>query len=253
MVGCDHITQKRENLCALDIGDDARILGHALEVRRVLDVGRSRGPVVDFLLGHFHALPLLVTLEHVRIFRLERFACDCLLDQFCHFLCRGPDVFQVDVLAIRRLRDGVGCKVDVHRACNRIGHHEGGRGEVVGAHIRADTSFKVAVARQDRSRNQIAFMDRGRKFCLKRTRVADAGRATISNKVKAKRIKINLKLCSFQIGGHNLRARCERCLDPRFAVKTQSCRFARNKARADHDVWVGCVGARRNGSDNNFA
>ena len=64
-------------------------------------------------------------------------------------------------------------------------------------------------------------MDRLRDFFLKRTRVTDASRAAVANKVKANRVEICLKLSRFEIGRNNLRARREGCLDPRLAIKAK--------------------------------
>ncbi len=188
MVRCDHITQQRQYFCIVYVGNLAGVFAHALEVGRVLDVGRCRWPIIGLGFGDANALPFFVAFEYVRIFRLERFASDRLLDQFRDFLRRGPDVFQVNVFAIRSLRDWISCEVDIHRTRNRIRHNEGWRGEVVRAHIWADTAFKVAVSGQNRCCNEIALMDGFAQIFLKRARVTDAGRATITNKVKAKRV-----------------------------------------------------------------
>ena len=100
MVRCDHVAQHASTFASSMLVDLAGSLAHALEVGRVLNVGRCRWPVVGLGIGCFNALPLFVAFEHVRIFGLERFAGDRLLDQFRDFLRRGPDVFQVNVVAV---------------------------------------------------------------------------------------------------------------------------------------------------------
>ncbi len=69
-----------------------------------------------------------------------------------HFLLRRPDVFEIDILAVSVLADGLGGEVDIDRAGEGIGHDQRGRGEVVGFHIGIDAAFEVAVAREARWR-----------------------------------------------------------------------------------------------------
>ena len=125
MVRCDHIPQQRQNFCTINVGNLAWLFAHTLEVGRVLDVGRCRWPTIGLGFGDANALPLFVAFESVRIFRLERHASDRLLDQFRDFLRRVPDVFQVNVFAIRSLCDWISCEVNVHSTRNRTRHNKG--------------------------------------------------------------------------------------------------------------------------------
>jgi hypothetical protein len=101
--------------------------------------------------------------------------------------------------------DGVGGKVDVHVARQRIGHNQRRRGEVVGAHIGADPALEVAVARQDRGRDQVALGDGLGNLRLERAGVADAGGAAIAHEVEADGVEIFLQIGGLEIGGHDLR------------------------------------------------
>ena len=74
VVGGDHVAQYREDFGVYHVVDVAGILGHALEVGRVLHVGRRGRPVVGFASGCFHPLPFFVTFEDVSIFADKRFA-----------------------------------------------------------------------------------------------------------------------------------------------------------------------------------
>ena len=100
VVGGDHVTQNRQHFGVLDVADRARFLAHVLEIGRVLHIGRLRRPVIGHAVRHFDALPLFVAFEDVRILLLEGGACHGFLDQFRNLLGRGPDVFQVDVIAV---------------------------------------------------------------------------------------------------------------------------------------------------------
>jgi hypothetical protein len=57
--------------------------------------------------------------------------------------------------AVRPVPSGSFVEVDVHRAGERVGHHQRRRGEVVGAHVRVDAALEVAVARQHRHRDEV--------------------------------------------------------------------------------------------------
>ena len=166
MVSGDHITQEGQYFGPFNVGDHARFLRHALKVRRVLDVGGRCRPIVGLAVGRLHALPFVVAFEDVGIFGLERFTGDRLFHQLCNFLRRGPNVFEVDVIAVFVLTNHVGRQIDVQCASQCIGYNKRWRCEVVGAYIRADTPFKVPVAGKNRSGDQITICDGFAKFWL---------------------------------------------------------------------------------------
>ena len=168
MVGGDHVAQKGKHLGTLDILDGFRVHRHALEVGRVLDIGRGRRPVIGQAVGGFDAAPFLVALEDVGVFLLERLARHGLLDEVGDFLLRRPEILEVDVVAVLVLGDRILRDVDIHVARQRIDHHERRRGEVVGAHVRADPALEVAVAGEDRGRDQVVVADRLGNFRLER-------------------------------------------------------------------------------------
>ena len=77
------------------------LLGHALEIGRVLHVGGAGVPAVGVALGgDVDRLPLLRPLEHVAVALLEHLARDDAVDGVRHLLLGRPDVLQVDRLAV---------------------------------------------------------------------------------------------------------------------------------------------------------
>ncbi len=58
--------------------------------------------------------------------------------------------------------------------------------------------------------------------------------------------------CGLKIGAHHLRSGGEGGFHPRLAVQAQGACFAGDKARADHHVWVRCVGAGCDRGDDNL-
>ena len=106
MVRRDHIPQHRQNASIFHIADLVGLGAHALEKRRVLHIGRRRGPVVSLTIGRLDPLPLLVARKNLGIFRLKSFARDGRFDQFRDFLVRGPDIFQEHIPTICPLPQG---------------------------------------------------------------------------------------------------------------------------------------------------
>src|SRR3546814_17742858 len=73
VVGRDRVAKYREHACVLDRLHARHVLGHAVEIRRVGDIGRLRIPRIGFRLGDLDALPARVALEYVGVagLRLE--------------------------------------------------------------------------------------------------------------------------------------------------------------------------------------
>ena len=74
-----------------------------------------------------------------------------------HLLLRRPDVAEVDLLALVVLRQRLVHEVDVHRAGQGVGDDQRRAGEIVGLHVRVDAAFEIAVAREHRRDDQVAF------------------------------------------------------------------------------------------------
>ena len=159
MVGGDHIAEQRQHPRAVDIADRARIARHAFEIGRVLNIGRCRRPIVCLAVGRLHRLPFLIALEHIGIFLLERGTGDRRLHQYRNLGIAGPDIAQIN-RAMGADAKRFGRDINVHIARQRIGHHQWRRCQIVRPHIRRNPPFKVAVARQNRHRHQIALGNR---------------------------------------------------------------------------------------------
>ena len=156
MIRGDHITQNCHNLGVLKIGDLVSFHRNALEIGWILHIGRGGGPIVGFLIGHIHGLPFLIALKHIGIFRQEGLTGHRRFHHFGNLLRGGPDVFEVDVIAVAVLANHICGQVNVQSASQSIGHHQGWRGQIIGADIWGDAPFKVSVAGQHRSGDEIA-------------------------------------------------------------------------------------------------
>ncbi|MBV6482780.1 MAG: hypothetical protein DIKNOCCD_02533 [bacterium] len=72
---------------------------------------------------------------------------DALLDLFLDFTLGRPDIFEIDRLAAIPQAEGFAAEIDIDFASQGISDHQRRRGEVVGAHLRMDSPFKIPVPR----------------------------------------------------------------------------------------------------------
>ncbi len=145
VVGRDGVGKETEDAGFLDVFCFRQVDRHTFEVGRVLHVGGGRRPGIGLGAAHRDILPVLVALEDVAIALSEHFRRHGLAHHVGDFLGRWPDVLQVDVIAVLVLAERIAGQIDVQRACNRIGHDQRRGGEIVRAHILADTAFEVTV------------------------------------------------------------------------------------------------------------
>ena len=169
------------------------VMRQALEIGRVLHIGRTAVPAIGLAALDGDPCQLLVALEHVGVAAEEHLRRDHLADDVGDFLVGRPDVLEIDRLAVAAGAERLGGDVDVERAGERIGDDQRRRGEVVGPHVGVHAAFEIAVARQHRGGDEIvvvdAFGDRGRQ----RPGIADAGGAAIAHEVEAERVEIGLR------------------------------------------------------------
>ena len=163
---------------------------HALEIRRVGDVGRSGRPAIGVAAGHLDLLPALVALVDVGVAGAEHVAVDIGVDQAADLVVGRPDVLEIDVLAVAGGADRAFDHVLDHRALDRIGDDERRRGEIVGAHVGADPPLEIAVAGEHRGGDQVVLVDRLADRLGQRPGIADAGGAAIAGEVEAERVQI---------------------------------------------------------------
>ena len=101
-------------------------------------------------------LPVRITLKRLFILRPEHLGIDRGANRVVHFLRRRPDIFQINRLAIRAGAQRLRSHIDIHRARQRIRHHQRRRRQIVRLHLRIDAAFKIPVAAQHRRHHQIS-------------------------------------------------------------------------------------------------
>mmetsp|Transcript_6773 Transcript_6773/g.12876 ORF Transcript_6773/g.12876 Transcript_6773/m.12876 type:complete len:321 (+) Transcript_6773:722-1684(+) len=159
VVGGDGVPKQRQTVrpghaCALLRGGSR----HALEERRVVDVGGGGVPLVLRTLGHLERVPERVLAgdggvgiaKHLRLHRR--------LDGRLHLRRARPHVLQEHRPAGTNAQR-LGGEVDVHCACQGVGHHQRGGGEVVGARQSVHPPLKVAVPREHRRCHQVRLVN----------------------------------------------------------------------------------------------
>lgn len=104
-----------------------------------------------------------------------------------------PDVLQEDRVALGVVPNGLGLKVDVAPASEGIGHHQGGRGEIVGPSEGMDPALEVAVPGEHRGGDDVGLLD----GLVNRRRhelpaVADACHAAVARVVEPERVERGL-------------------------------------------------------------
>src|SRR5690606_30869337 len=253
MVGGDLVAEQPEYARAPYVFGLARGFAHALEVRRVLHIGRGVVPGIGLALRRLHLLPVLVALEHVGIFAFKQFARDVLLDEVLDFSRARPDVPEIDRLAVLPLADRLPSQVLGNRTGQGIGHDQRRRGEIVGLDVRGDAALEIAVAGKNCSSDQPLVVDRPGNRARQRAGIADAGGAAEPDKVEADLVEFLLQAGFLQIFCHDLGSRSQRGLYPRLLLEAEPIGVAGKQARTDQHRGVRSVGAGGYGCDHYIA
>jgi hypothetical protein len=160
VVGGDRVAEDGQDAGLDDVLDRSQVHRQAFEIRRVGDIGRAVVPLIGLAAGDLDRLPVLVALEHVLVAFGEHGRGDRLRWMSAISCVGRPDVLQEDVIALLVLADRILGDVDPHRAGDGVGHDQRRRGQIVGLDVRVHAAFEVAVARQDRGRDQGVVVDR---------------------------------------------------------------------------------------------
>src|SRR5690606_32579721 len=200
-----------------DVAHRLRLAGHAVEVRRLAYVRGVGVPCERVAGGRGQVPPPLVAGEHVGVPAGVHLAGDGPGDGVVDLLGRGPDVAQVDRLAVGTGTQRFGGQVDVHGAGQRVRHHQRRGGEVVHLHVGLDAALEVAVAGQHRDHGQVVVVDGLRDLLRQRAGVADAGGAAVADQVEAELLQVRGEAGPVVVVHHHPGAGREAGLDPRLA------------------------------------
>ena len=109
--------------------------------------------------------------------------------------------------------------------------------------------FEIPIPRKNRGRDQIVFVDRFLDVWMQRSRVADASRAPVTDKVKPKLVEISLQACFLEIVGNHARTRRQRRFHRRIHAQPALYRLFCKQTGRDHYARVARVCATRDGGD----
>ena len=124
MIGGYRVAQHRKHPRAVNIRNRRGSLPHAVEVRRLADVGRIRLPLVDVTGWELESLPTGVAWLTVAYSLRKPSRSTALFDGLGNFLLRGPDVPEIYGLAGPVPAERIGFEVVADAAGKRIGDDE---------------------------------------------------------------------------------------------------------------------------------
>ena len=140
-------------------------------------------------------------------------------------------------------------KIDINPACERERDDERRRHEEIRLDVLMHARFEISISRKNRSRDQIVFVDRFLDLRMKRSGVADAGRATVTDKIKAKLIEIRLQSGFLEIIGNDARTRRQRSFHGGIDAQPALDRFFCKQTGREHHAGVAGVCATRDRRD----
>ena len=203
VVSRHRVAQHRQHAGSADIGQRRWLQRQILEERWLLNVGRIRIPGIEVAFGYRQRAPVLVPGEDIAVPLDEQLRPDRLFHRLADLLRRGPDLPEVDRLAIRVVADRLGREIDVHPTSDGIGHHQRRRGEIAGPHLRVDPSLEVAISAQHRDDDELVILHRLGDRRRQRPAIADARRATVTDQVEAQRLQVRQQPSPFEVRGHH--------------------------------------------------
>ena len=156
-------------------------------------------------------------------------------------------------MAVGTLAERIGREVDIHRAGQRIGHHKGRGGQVVGLDQWVDAAFEVAVAAQYGRHYQALLLHRLGDIVGQRTAIADARRAAEAHQVEIELLEVGHEAGLAIVIGHHLRPGSEAGLNPGLHFESAFDGLFCQQARGQHHAGVGSVGATGDRRDDHRA
>ena len=244
------ITQQGQNPGAVNVLDIRHIHTHTGKVRGITDVGGILVPAKALALGTGEILPVGIAVEDMLIGLVETFGGDMGRHGLIDLLLAGPDVLEVHGIAGAVGTQRLVVEIDVHGAGQGIGHHQGGRCQVVHTDFGMHPSLEVAVAGEYRGHAEIAFAD-GFGYGLRQgAGIADAGGAAVAHDVETQFLQIFEEPCFLQVVRGGQGTGCQGGLDPGLRAQSFFHGLLGYQAGGDHHRGVGGVGAGRDGGND---
>ena len=221
--------------------------GSMREVReegRLLDVGALLVPGVGLAGRAGDVVPRRILLGEVAVescgrLRAERRACVSVLTS-CE---RGPDVLEVNRLAVLAGAERLRVEVDIDAAGEGEGDDERRRHEEVRLDVRVDARLEVAVAGEDAGGDEIVLGDGLVDDRIERAGIADAGGAAVADDLEAELVEVGLQAGLVEVIGDDAGAGRERGLHRGIDRQAALDRLLGEQAGGEHDArdcWCWC-------------
>ena len=196
---------------------------------------------------------MVVTVEDPAILPLELARGDGAGDRIGDLLAGGPDVGEVDRLALGVRAQRVLREIEGDGARQGVRHAQRRGGKVRGPDLRMDTTFEVAVARQDGDHRKIPVGDCRRHLVGQGSRVADAGCAAVADEVEPELLEVGHQPGGVEVVGDHPGPGGHARLYPWLGLQPCLHRLPGQQAGGYHHRRVGCVGATRDRGDDHRA
>ena len=247
------IAEHRQHARAGDAGYRRHRGRQVGEEGRLLHVGRGSVPGVQFPFRHGEPGPGVAALKDGVVSGLEQFRAQRLLHGGADFGLRGPHVAEINGVAEGVVAERLGLRLEIHRAGQRVGHHQRRRGQIVRLGRGVHAPLEIPVAAQDGGGHQVIVCNGVVDAFQDGAAVADAGGAAVADSVESQGLQVRGQARRLQVSRDHPRPRRQAGLHVRRHPQAAFDGFLGQQAGADHDGGVGGIGATRDGRDDDRA
>ena len=209
MVGRDTVSEFGQHSRAADVFGLRRLYGHSLKIRRLFDVSRIRLPHISLALRDGQFAPALVSREDFGVAFAKHSRFHGFLDRLRNFPLRRPQIRQEYWATLAIPPQRLIAEISINLSDQREGYDQRRRHQIVGAHLRINPAFEIAISRQYRRDHQILFFNCFRNHCRKRPGIADASSTSVAHDVEAQLVEVFHQPGVFEVIAHHLRSRCQ--------------------------------------------
>ncbi len=146
---------------------------------------------------------MFVSLEDFAIAPGKHLRGNRLLHRLLDLALRGPDIGEVDGVAVFAFAQRIFSEVDIDPSGESKGNDKRRRHQIICANFGVDAALEVAIAGEDGSYHQFFLVDGLRYLGGQRAGVADAGGTSIADDVELQLFEIGHQAGFLQVVAHN--------------------------------------------------
>ena len=159
MVGGDAIAQLEQHAGTFNIFYVGSFFRNIVEERNLFYISRGIIPVINLIAWHLQVSPYFVAFKYFTITVFEVGRRQYFAQYFIDFVIAWPYIFQINRLFVVVVADWFVEQVDINTPGNGISYNQHWRHKEVHLHFGMHTSFKVSVARKNRSHHQVVLIN----------------------------------------------------------------------------------------------